>query len=248
VILLLEEKQEWWDNQLLLLQEKMGYYFSDRSKLEEALTHSSYSNEAGLPYSNERLEFLGDAVLEITVSSYLYKEFPEKNEGELTRLRAALVRNDSLNEWSGFLELPDILLLGKGLSRQRNTGEKNIHESFISDALEALFGAVYLDGGFNESSRVIQKYIDFAKKSITGTSTSDPKSRLQIETQKLGLGHPSYVLESVSGPAHEPVFTVRVFIDEKPFSCGEGTSRKEAEFRAAAESMQEIMNDTEVGK
>lgn len=235
-----KEQLEWWEGQLDILQTKLGYFFKDIKYLKEALTHSSFTNESGLPYSNERLEFLGDAVLELHISDNLFRNFPEMDEGDLTRMRSQMVCNQSLLPWAGYLGIPGILRLGRGLAKKRDSEVLSSFESIFADASEAVFGAVFHEGGFSSSERVAEAYIEFCINRSNGPMAriSDPKSLLQIKAQKLGLGHPVYNIISTRGSSHEPLFRVQVFIGNITLSSGEGTSRKEAEFQAARNGLE----------
>lgn len=228
------EKEQWWNQSLLSFQEKLGYSFLRRELLEEALTHASYAYEEGLPYYNERLEFLGDAVLELVVSAELYGEYPDLDEGKLTQFRSNLVRKKALFIWGKSMELPRLIRVGKGIEHQ------GINSSIIADAVEAVFGAVFYDGGFQVAQKVIRRYLFFQSTVNPYEENQDPKSLLQVETQKRGMGHPDYVVASSEGPSHLPKFTVHLKIDGVIFGCGTGHSRKLAEIQAAAQGLSKI--------
>ncbi len=184
------------------LEEIIGYKFKDKSLLELALTHSSYSNDQkkGKMHNNERLEFLGDAVLELTSSEVLFHEYREKTEGELTRLRASLVCEPTLADCAREIHLGDYLLLSHGEDR---TGGRN-RDSVISDAFEALIGAIYLDGGYNSSKTFIKKYVlnDIENKQLF----FDSKTILQELLQKDYKERVEYVLTREYGPDHDKHF------------------------------------------
>ena len=221
--------ETWFANELFKLQNRIDYFFSDPLILETALVHSSFAHEKGKNEHNERLEFLGDAVLELGVSRFLFSVFPQFDEGRLTRARSAIVCAASLSEWADHLGLCDILRIGHGIGR----GEVR-RTSLCSDAAEALFGAVFADGGFTASTWLIEKYLDFhfSLHPVEGQE-NDPKSRLQILAQERNLGIPVYEVVSVSGPSHAPRFLVKVTIGGNVAGTGEGNSRKSAEFTAA---------------
>jgi ribonuclease-3 len=212
---------------LVSLEEKTAYSFRSRALLEEALTHKSFSNERQgetVPF-NERLEFLGDAVLDLVVSRYVYRRFPAAPEGELTRIRAEVVNEKSLAHVARRLALGEYLRLGKG--EEKSGGRKK--DSLLANALEAFLGAVFCDGGFEE---VRQK---------AGT---DFKTRLQ-EVLQARLGTvPDYVLSQVEGPEHRRLYSVEVHVDGRVAGCGSGTTKKRAEQEAAREALRKLESDS----
>ena len=187
-------------------QEVIGYHFHDEKLLRQALTHSSFANEKHLKKhsDNERLEFLGDAVLEIISSEFLYKEYPDKPEGELTKLRASIVCEPTLALCTKDIALGEYLLLGKG---EDQTGGRD-RKSILSDALEAVIGAIYLDGGFANAKEFIHKYIltDIEHKQLF----YDSKTILQEIVQEKGTHLVEYHLIKEEGPDHNKSFTVDV--------------------------------------
>lgn len=235
-----EVKKRWWLKELELFQKKTGYFFNNPLLLEEALTHASFSHESGLPFCNERLEFLGDAALELLVSKQLYTEFPDLDEGSLTRMRANLVCRDSLAEWAVEQGVSKLIRLGKGLEKKRNHGDMEVLSSVLADGAEAFFGSVFLDGGLSSLTPVIETYMDFQMARNRMDPAADPKSRLQIRAHQRTLGQPSYKLVSVEGLSHEPMFHVAVFLQGKEYGSGMGSSRKAAEFNAAEKALQEL--------
>ncbi|MCI8719254.1 MAG: ribonuclease III [Lachnospiraceae bacterium] len=218
------------------LEEIIGYKFKDKSLLELALTHSSYSNDQkkGKMHNNERLEFLGDAVLELTSSEVLFHEYREKTEGELTRLRASLVCEPTLADCAREIHLGDYLLLSHGEDR---TGGRN-RDSVISDAFEALIGAIYLDGGYNSSKTFIKKYVlnDIENKQLF----FDSKTILQELLQKDYKERVEYVLTREYGPDHDKHFAVDAVFRHRVIGSGEGTTKKRAEQQAAYEAILKI--------
>lgn len=214
---------------LIKLQERINYHFNDIEILKQALRHSSYINEKRMPkiLSNERLEFLGDAVLELVSSEYFFNKYDKKTEGELTKLRAKNVCEISLNYIAKNIELGTYIYLGKG---EEATGGRN-RSSLLSDALEALVGAIFLDGGFANAKEFILEYI--LKETQEKDFFYDSKTILQEETQKMFLSSPKYMLVSSDGPDHSKTFTVKVLINEEDYSIGTGTSKKSAEQEAA---------------
>jgi len=213
-------------------EEILGYSFHDRELLELALCHSSYANENGLNKSNERLEFLGDAVLELTVSHLLFNFFGESTEGELTRKRANIVCQESLVKWGEYLKIQDLILRGKSL---RNLCPYSVY----SDAIESVIGAVYIDGGYDEALRVVKRHVAFFLKY---DDNSDPKSCLQMLMQIKKNDIPVYEIISIEGPDHAPLFKVKVKAGGKEW-IGEGSSKKSAEASAADKAMKDLQSE-----
>ena len=211
------------------LEGKIGYTFRDRSLLVLALTHTSFANEAhsGHLGSNERLEFLGDAVLELVSSDFFYREKPKLSEGELTKLRASFVCEPALAYCAEQIPLSPYLLLGRG---EEMTGGRT-RPSIVSDAMEAVIGAIYLDGGLTPARAYIDRFI---LNDIEGKRYFyDAKTILQEEIQKDKDAVLSYELRGEEGPEHLKRFTVAALRDGVPLAEGEGSSKKEAEQRAA---------------
>lgn len=210
-------------------EEKIGYQFQDQSLLTQALTHSSYANERhlGKQADNERLEFLGDAVLEIVTSEFLFHRYPKHPEGELTRLRASMVCEPTLAFCTKEMELGKYLLLGKG---EEQTGGRE-RKSILSDALEAVIGSIYLDGGFANAKEFIFRFVlnDIEHKQLF----YDSKTILQEVVQGQNMGAMEYGLIAESGPDHAKLFTVELSIGGKPVSTGSGHTKKAAEQEAA---------------
>ena len=219
------------------IETKIGYSFRDKRLLTTALTHSSYVNEHGLPKSAsyERLEFLGDAVLEHISSEFLYRKFPDVPEGELSRYRANLVCEESLSEIAKNLGLPNALLLGRGME---NGGGRN-HSSVLCDVFESLLAAVCLDGGYENAKKIADEFVlkDAEKKLFS----KDPKSILQELVQKNGPA-PEYRLLSEEGPDHEKTYRYGVYIGGVLSGEGAGSSKKKAQENAAAQAVESIKN------
>ena len=213
-------------------QENIGYYFQDEQLLKQALTHSSYANEKHLKKlsDNERLEFLGDAVLELTSSEFLYQNYPKLTEGQLTKLRASIVCEPTLATCTEEIHLGDYLFLGKGEDR---TGGRT-RKSILSDALEAVIGAIYLDGGFANAKEFVLKYIlkDIEHKHLFYDSKTILQEVVQGEHEQL-----TYVLLGESGPDHDKMFEVGVLIGRKEISTGKGHTKKAAEQAAAYQAL-----------
>ena len=218
------------------LQDKIGYQFNNVSLLKEALTHSSYANEHRLQNIryNERLEFLGDAVLSIVVSDYIFKNCPELPEGELTKLRASLVCEKSLYEFAKKIDLGNYLLLSKG---ERNNGGAD-RPSILSDAFEALIAAIYIDGGMKSASKHILNFVIPEIKNSKKKRINDYKTTLQEIIQKNPGEQLEYVLVNESGPDHNKHFVVEVHLNSNVIGKGGGRSKKEAEQQAAREALE----------
>ncbi len=218
------------------LQDKIGYHFNDVSLLKEALTHSSFANEHRAQHIkyNERLEFLGDAVLSIVVSDYIFKNCPELPEGELTKLRASLVCEKSLYEFAKRIDLGNYLLLSKG---ERNNGGAD-RPSILSDAFEALIAAIYIDGGMKSASKHILNFVVPEIKNTKKKRINDYKTTLQEIIQKNPGEQLEYVLVDESGPDHNKHFVVEVHLNSNVIGKGGGRSKKEAEQQAAREALE----------
>lgn len=211
------------------LEDIIGYSFKNKDLLKLAMTHSSYANEHNNSKleNNERLEFLGDAVLELTVSSFLYNEYKNVNEGELTKTRASMVCEPTLFLCAQDIKLSDYILLGKG---EEATGGRK-RPSIVSDAMEALIGAIYLDSGIDSAKEFITKFIlkDIENKKLF----YDSKTILQEITQGKHMGDISYELISEEGPDHNKIFNVALKIGDKIVEKGCGKTKKAAEQEAA---------------
>ena len=212
----------------------LGYHFKDGGLLEEALCHSSFANEHGLSLSNERLEFLGDSVLSFLVARILFERYPDAAEGELSQMRSALVCRSSLCRRAEALDVAGVLLRGRSMQN------RDLPPSLCEDALEALIGAVCLDGGVPEAERVVRRLF-FDGPDVAGEDgvDLDAKSRLQILMQARDLGIPHYEVVSVSGPSHSPRFQVRLRVGNAD-RVGVGASRREAEELAAGLVLQDL--------
>jgi len=217
-------------------EEKIGVNFKDKNLLRQAFTHRSYLNEnpsLGLE-QNERLEFLGDAVLELAITEYLYEKYPKKTEGEMTALRAALVNAVTLSEAANNLNIDDLMLLSKGEAKSLGKARQYI----LANAFEALIGAIYLNGGYEET-------FDFLEKNLFGKIEEviekklwiDAKSLFQEKAQELESVTPAYKVLAESGPDHEKVFTMGVFLGDELIAEGKGASKQEAEQDAARKAL-----------
>ena len=219
------------------LEEKLGYTFTNKELLAGALYHSSYANEnrgRGIT-SNERLEFLGDAVLGMVVADHLFRNHPDMPEGELTRTRAALVCEGSLVRVAEALSLGEYLKLGKG----EETGGGRNRPSIRADAVEAIIAAVYLDGGIGSARKIIQRFI-LSRNPGDVTENRDFKTALQELVQRGGAQELAYQLVGESGPDHDKRFAIQVSLNGKVIGHGEGRSKKEGEQMAAKEAIRNL--------
>ena len=221
------------EDKLKELEKRIGYKFQDFSLLKHALMHSSYTNEKHLPkyQCNERLEFLGDAVLELVSSEFLFLENPKEPEGKLTKTRASMVCEPSLAFCARDIELGSYLLLGKG---EEATGGRT-RESVTSDAMEALIGAIYLDGGFANAKEFIHKFIlsDLENKKLFFDSKTILQEIVQADSNK----PIPYQLLKEEGPDHNKAFYVKVFIGDVDYGTGKGRTKKAAEQQAAYQAI-----------
>ncbi len=217
------------DQILMKFQQKIGYQFHDVSLLRLALTHSSYANEHRLEYSmhNERLEFLGDAVLELVSSDFLFRNHPEMKEGDMSKKRASMVCEPALAHCASLIDLGSYLFLGKG----EDLGGGRMRDSVTSDAMEALIGAIYLDGGFTTAKEFTEKYV----LGITSDETFfyDSKTILQELSQEKYAKEPVYRLVAENGPDHQKEFVIEVMIGDTVYGTGKGKSKKAAQQEAA---------------
>lgn len=224
-----------------VFEKRIDYKFKDKEKIKLAFTHSSYANEHRntISENNERLEFLGDAVLDMVVSEYIYKKFPKMPEGELTKLRAGVVCEGSLAKIAREFEFGKYLLLGKG---EESTGGRN-RDSILADAFEAVIGAICIDGGIESVSKYImsfmEKVIDDMKINFR---TLDCKTHLQEIIQKNSKNPIVYKIIDEKGPDHDKVFIAGVYHNDITLGIGEGKSKKEAEQNAAYNALEKIEN------
>ncbi len=217
------------------LEKALDYKFKNLKFLVTALSHSSYSNEAKSQGENyERLEFLGDSILGFVTAEYLYKTYPQTDEGILTKARAALVCEKACAKYSKALNLGDYLLLGHG----EDQGNGRNRSSILADVFEAVLAAVYLDGGLAASKKIAVRFIsEDAKSAIKGDKHKDFKTVLQEIVQRSHEEVLDYVIISEEGPAHEKTFTAAVHLNSNTIGVGKGKSKKEAEQQAAREAL-----------
>lgn len=221
-----------------ILEEKIGFYFKDKNLLQQALTHRSYLNEHhNLSWGhNERLEFLGDAVLEIIVTEYLFINFPNNPEGDLTNWRASLVNSKMLYQVASDIGIEKFIMLSKGEAKDTNSKAR---QYILSNSIEALIGAIYLDQGIDLAKKfVMSKIISNLDSIIKSKSYLDPKSRFQESSQEIVGITPVYRVLKEEGPDHDKQFTVGLFLEEELVAIGSGKSKQEAQVDAATKGIQ----------
>lgn len=218
-----------------VLEKKLGYKFNNIKLLENALTHSSYANEVRNGYkSNERLEFLGDSVLSVVVADYLFKNFKTIPEGELTKLRASLVCEKSLCAFSRSIDLGEFLLLGKG--EEKGGGRER--DSILADAFEAVLAAIYLDGGMENASEFVLRFVLPELEHRQDGCFKDYKTALQEIIQRNPEESVTYILKGESGPDHDKIFEVEVHLNSNVIGVGKGKNKKQAEQMAAKQALE----------
>lgn len=218
------------------LNERLGLSFSNFSLLTCALTHRSYANEhQDGSEDNERLEFLGDAIIDLIAGEWAYRHFPELPEGDLTKIRAHLVKNENLATFAQQIDLGAALRLGRG---EKITGG-NSRKSVLGSAFEALLGAIYLDADFEKAKQFFLPFIEPLKDTVL-EEVNDPKSTFQEQVQALKLGPIAYHVVSASGPDHAKVYEVEVTINGVVMGRGSGTSKAAAEREAARDALKKI--------
>ncbi len=224
------------EKELATLENSIGYTFKDKNLLLQALTHSSYANEQKINKRGdyERLEFLGDAVLELVSSHYLYNKYPKKKEGEMTKMRASMVCEPALSYCAKEINLEDYIILGKG---EEATGGRH-RESIISDVMEAIIGAIFLDSGLDAAKAHIERFIldNPEEKQIF----YDSKSVLQEMVQRDGHVELRYEICGEKGPEHDKIFESAVYVGDKKMGEGSGRTKKAAEQKAAYQAILEL--------
>jgi ribonuclease-3 len=217
------------------LEAALGHDFVDELLLVEALTHRSFANERGLEVTNERLEFLGDAVLGMVAADWLFRRHPDRPEGELARAKSALVSAGPLAGYAGHLDLGAVVRLG--LNEVRTGGRQR--PSVLADVLEAVFGAVHLAAGVDAARRVIERYLDWAEGAVDWQQR-DAKTELQERLQAAGRPLPDYLVVGEAGPDHDKVFTCEARVAGEVLGRGEGRTKKEAQQQAAAAALERL--------
>jgi ribonuclease III len=219
--------------QMSQMRSKVAQLFGlppDSPHLQEALTHPSYANEQGSKQHNQRLEFLGDAVLGLCVTELLYKRFPEADEGMLTRTRAQLVNTNALADWAREHGMAELLLLGRGAE----AGDLRKSNNVLADLVEAMIAASYLDGGLVNARQACEQMVEWRMGALSSIGAElDPKTELQQRVQALGAGAPTYELVASGGPPHDRWFRVRVRVGDRVGGEGLGRSKRRAESEAA---------------
>lgn len=213
----------------------LGYSFKDKTVLKEALTHKSFAGEHRGIKHNERLEFLGDSILGAIVADYIYQECPHDEEGVLSKIKANLVSRRNLYLWGKQLNLVRFLALGRGESASGGRGQ----DSIISNAVEAVIGAIYMDGGYEAARSFILPWVHTQQLS---QNAQDYKSRLQEVLQQHGPQVPVYEVVQTVGPDHDKTFTVRVSLEGKTLGTGKGHNKKQAEQAAAQQALDKLNN------
>ncbi len=222
---------------LVELMEKINIYFSKNELLFKSLTHKSYANEKRQEElrDNERLEFLGDSVLDLVVSEYIFNKYPNHPEGELAKIRSVVVSTTMLAEKAREISLGDYILLGKG---EEQSGGRT-RDSILADTFEAVVGSIYLDQGFNQARTfILDLLIPNINDVEVGAHIQDYKTLLQELVQKETNQRPSYEVINEEGPDHKKIFTVQVKIENKILGIGKGNSKKEAEQQAAQNAIE----------
>ncbi len=232
--------QKWWLGEIdgmESLEEKLGYKFANSLLLAEALTHPSLAYESKRRhFDNQRLEFLGDAVIQLVLTDHLFSMFPKFSEGNLTKLRSRLVSRAALCRYSDSIGLGSYLLLGKG---EESTGGRD-RPSNLADAFEALFGAIYMDSDFTTAGKVLlSNFAEEIAKITDQPVDNNPKGQLQEKLQAISTRSPSYQIVSQKGPDHSKSFVAEVSWEGKTLGSGSGTSKKEAETAAAQQALQD---------
>jgi len=219
------------------LQKTLGYQFKDQDLLRTALTHRSTLNDPGTKDSYERLEFLGDAILEMLISAYLFQNYPDKQEGFLTAARSATVRTESLSGLARSLDLGEYIIMSKG---EESTGGRN-NPSTLEDVVESLIGALYTDGGLPQAQVFFDRFVaPIALTVVSQGQLKDPKSTLQERIQAKGLPAPTYLVAKEIGPDHDKTFEIVVNINGGISATGIGKSKQEAEQKAAQKALELI--------
>ncbi|MCL1925305.1 MAG: ribonuclease III [Defluviitaleaceae bacterium] len=224
------------EKELIKIEQKIGYSFRDKALLTRALTHSSFVHQRKKsPFeSNQRLEFLGDAVLEIIVSEFLFHCYPEMSEGELTKLRAKIVCEPNLSSTAGKLSLAEYALLGEGEERMKGREKAALR----ADLVEAVIGAIYLDSGINSAKKFVVRNVEMDNSNLQ--SNTDYKTLLQEYVQRDSRQTVTYKKESEKGPDHDKVFTTSVWHKELKLATGVGASLKKAEQDSAKKALEKL--------
>lgn len=216
------------------IEQTLGYSFKEPHLLEKAITHSSFASQNNIEYSYERLEFLGDAVLQLVVTDYLFKQHSHLNEGTLTKYRTILVNGAYLAECATRLDLGRWILMSESSKR---VGQRD-NDSIMADVVESLIAAIYADGGYQEAAKWVRKHIISSKPDYAAELQSfNHKGQLAEKCQRLKLGNPEYEVTKTTGPDHDPLYMIQVSIDGIVVGFGEGRNKKEASQHASEDSL-----------
>ena len=220
------------------LQQRTGYTIKNHDLFLQAVRHRSYLQHGALPLeSNERLEFLGDSILNLIVAEYLYRHFPSAPEGELTKVRSRLVNRKALAAYARAIRLSDFILMSPSAAQSVGKGFDTIN----ADTYEALIAAIYIDGGFREAKAFVERQVLKAlKQGSVATADENYKSMLLEYSQSRGLGVPRYSIVRAEGPDHDRTFTVEVFLSNERKGAGSGKNKKEAEQAAASQALDNL--------
>lgn len=219
---------------LSAIEKSLGYSFSNPHLLERALTHSSFASQNNIRYSYERLEFLGDAVLQLVVSDYLFKTHLHLNEGTLTKYRTILVNGNYLSECANRLELGPWILLSES---SRRSGQSD-NDSIMADVIESLIAAIYMDGGYGPASHWVKTHVIAGKPDYASELQSfNYKGQLAEKCQRLKMGNPTFEVTKTTGPDHDPIYMIQVSIDGTVVGFGEGRNKKEASQQASEDTL-----------
>ena len=223
-------------DKLEILEKNIGYTFSNKALLKNALTHTSYAYENHIQ-SNEKLEFLGDSILEFLSSKYIYNNYPKLKEGEMTKVRATVVCEDSLYKIADKHNFSDFLYLGKSEAVSHGRTKPAI----LADSVEAVIAAIYFDSGLEEAEKfIITNLAEAVEASSKNVGMKDHKTVLQEKLQQNGSVHINYEVIKTTGPDHEKTFTVEVYCNEKALATGEGKTKKQAEMQAAEKALEKL--------
>ncbi|MGN1269952.1 MAG: ribonuclease III [Clostridia bacterium] len=218
------------------IESSIGYVFKNKNLLKKALTHTSYAYENHIE-SNEKLEFLGDSILEFVSSKYIYTNYPHLKEGEMTKVRAEVVCEDSLYLVAQKHHFSDFLYLGKSEAASHG----NTKPTILADSVEAVIAAIYFDSGLEQAEKfIIENLKEAVEESSKNVGKKDHKTVLQEKLQENGTVHIKYDVIKTSGPDHNKTFTVQVFCNENPLAIGEGKTKKQAEMEAAQKALEKI--------
>ena len=219
------------------LEKELGFTFKNRILLIEAITHKSFSTSED---NNQRLEFLGDSILNTIISEYLFDEFGHDNEGKMTSMRASLVNENSLYELAKKIKLNNFMLM----SEEEILRKGNLRKAALSDTFEAIIGAIFLDQGYDKTKIIVTNLFNEELKNLNNVKTfKDPKSELQESLQSMKIKPPKYITSVKSGPPHNPVFETKLFIGNKLINRSEGFKKSDTEKKVATDTLKMLENN-----